>query len=56
MVNSFYMHVQARYAFVDWRKLREWLGRQEEMVLPKGAYNASSTEGREKATASFFVW
>jgi hypothetical protein len=56
MVDSFYTHIQARYAFVDWRKLRGWLARQDELVLPNGVYNIATPEGKEASTASFFIW
>jgi hypothetical protein len=56
MVDAFYTHIQPRYPFVNWRQLRDWLARQDEMVLPKGAYSVITPEGREKGTASFFVW
>ncbi|ORY25361.1 fungal-specific transcription factor domain-domain-containing protein [Naematelia encephala] len=56
LLDSFYMHVQARYPFVDWRQLRGWLARQDEMVVQKGQFPINSAEGREKGTASFFIW
>jgi hypothetical protein len=56
LVDSFYMHVQARYPFMDWRRLRKWLANQDEMVVLKGQYAINTMEGREKGTASFFIW
>jgi hypothetical protein len=56
MVDSFYMHVQARYAFMNWRELRDWLARQDEMVVAKDEYKLGTPEARSKGTASFFVW
>lgn len=56
MVDSFYTHVQARYAFVDWIKLRGWLANQKNMVPKDGAYDVTTAEGKENSTASFFIW
>ena len=56
MVDSFYCHVQARYPFMDWRRMRELLARQEEMVVVQGQYPFGTNEWREKGTATFFIW
>jgi hypothetical protein len=56
LIDSYYMHVQARYPFVDWRKLRATLAKQDEMIMQKGQYAAGTPEWREKGAASFFVW
>ncbi|RSH89943.1 hypothetical protein EHS25_001929 [Saitozyma podzolica] len=55
-IEAFYMHVQARHPFMDWRQLKSWVHKRELLVGMKSSYEIGTPRARLIGTASFFIW